>query len=129
MALISDTNIWRKQFVHIYFQNNICLLEVSFRHKRGLGESRYLDFFLTWSIYSPFIEAPVNLFWTLTILLAKMFFLKIITRFFWSKISKSFYFFGGKISKSFYFFGGFIEWKTSVYFSTLYFSNPIDRPS
>ena len=54
------------------------VLEVSFHHEGGLSGSRYLElFFSTCSIFSPCqklasAEAPFNLFWTLTIILAKL---------------------------------------------------------
>ena len=52
------------------------ILEVQFHHERDLSETRYFELFsLTWSIFSPYqnsasAEAPFNLFWTLTMILA-----------------------------------------------------------
>ena len=52
------------------------ILKVQFHHERGLSETRYFELFLlTWSRLSPYqksasAEAPFNLFWTLTMILA-----------------------------------------------------------
>ena len=52
------------------------ILEVQFHHERGLSETFYFElFFSTWSRLSPYqksasAEAPFNLFWTLTMILA-----------------------------------------------------------
>ena len=52
------------------------ILEVQFHHEGGLSETRYFElFFSTWSIFLPYqksasAEAPFNLFWTLTMILA-----------------------------------------------------------
>ena len=52
------------------------ILELQFRHERGLSKTPYLElFFSRWCIFSlcqksAFTEAPFNLFWTLTMILA-----------------------------------------------------------
>ena len=67
------------------------ILEVQFHHERGLSETRYFElFFSTWSRLSPYqksasAEAPFNLFWTLTMILAIFAFWKSY-EIFWYKI-------------------------------------------
>ena len=69
----------------IFDASNLCtdicktifvILEVQFHHERGLSKSRYFELFSpAWSIFLPhknsaLTEAPFNLFWTLTMILA-----------------------------------------------------------
>ena len=75
------------------------ILEVQFHHERGLSETRYFELlFSTWSRLSPYqksdsAEAPFNLFWILTMILAIYTFWKS----YWKLLVKIWVLFGSNI--------------------------------
>ena len=118
----------------IFYSSNLCtdicktifvILEVRFHHERGLSETRYFElFFSTWSRLSPYqksasAEAPFNLFWTLTMILAIFAFWKTCKIFLVQNLGHNLHkkckivIFGSTLSeKQPFTFGLFLRWKT-----------------
>ena len=81
--LLNVTNIWCKQLKHRYLQNNICFFRSPISPWTGpQWRSLFRAFFSGWSIFSPYqksalTEPPFKLFWTSTMILAKLVFKQI----------------------------------------------------
>ena len=114
----------------IFDANNLCtdicktifvILEVQFHHEGGLSKTRYFElFFSAWSIFSPnknsaLTEAPFNLFWTLTMILAIFAFWKSHEIFLVQNL-------GHKSSQKVQNcqIWEFLDWETTVYFWTFF---------
>ena len=117
MKLIFDANNLGTDICKTIF----VIFEVQFHQERGLSETRYFELFsLTWSIFSPYqksasAEAPFNLFWTLTMILAIFAFWKSYEMFLVQNL-------GHNLHKkwSFCHIWVFLEWETILYFWTFF---------
>ena len=102
-------------------KSNFSDFEVHFHHEEGPSETRYLELFsLTVSIFSPCqkstsTEAPFNLFWTLTMILAIFVFWKSYETFLVQNLAHILV--RNSFSSA---FGCFFYWETSIYFCPLF---------